>query len=116
MTDRERELIKAYLPNPRDPDLPPDDYYVLDNTDRVQRVHIRNIAYDKESYGVYQVFTDSGRLVHGPYESSEHYEIFGGGWYHMGALYDNKQDCKDCVHSWYHSWEDLRQKQKEECL
>lgn len=112
MTDRERQKIEAYLPNPRDPELEFNEYYVLDNRDRPTKVHVVNIGFDKYSQEIWQVFTDKGRLVHGSYETDS--EMFGGGWYHPGALYDNKQDCKDCAHSMYDGWEELREIQQKE--
>ena len=112
MTDRQRQMIEAYLPNPRDPELEFNEYYVLDNRDRPTKVHVVNIYFDKYDQQICQVFTGRGRLVHGPYETDS--EMFGGGWYHPGALYDNKQDCKDCAHSMNDHWEDLREIQLRE--
>ena len=112
MTDRERQKIEGYLPNPRDPELEFNEYYVLDNRDRPTKVHVVNIGFDKYGQEIWQVFTDKGRLVHGPYEVEP--DIFGGGWYHPSALYDNRQDCKDCTHSGYDWWEHLREIQQKE--
>ena len=111
MTDRQKQLIAGYLPNPRDPDLEPDEYYVLDMRDRPTKVRLVNIAPHGDDT-VYQVVTPTGRAVHGPYEVEP--DIFGGGWYYPGALYDNKQDCKDCTHSGYDWWEYLREIQQKE--
>lgn len=112
MTDRERQMIEAYLPNPRDPELEIFEFYVLDMRDRPVKVRAVNIGYDKHEQEIRQVFTDKGRLVHGQYEVDS--ELFGGGWYHPGALYDNKKDCKDCTHSMYDHWEALRALQMKE--
>ena len=111
MTDRERKMIEGYLPSPRDPDLGPFEYYVLDNRDRPVRVTVSHIGYDRDQ-AIFQVFTPSGKLVHGPYETSQ--DLWGGGWYYKGSLYDNKDDCRSCTHSWCHFWEDLRRMQEEE--
>lgn len=40
--------------------------------------------------------------------------VFGGGWYFMGALYDNKEDCRNNTHPWYNYWERLRELQQKE--
>ena len=112
ITDHQRKLIEGYLPNPRDPDLDPFDYYVLDIRDRPVKVHIVNIAADKYGETIVQVFTDTGRMVHGCYETDS--ELMGGSWYHMGALYDNREDCRACVHSQCNYWEELRKLQQEE--
>ncbi len=112
MTDHQKQQIECYLPNPRDPDLEEGCYYVLDIRDRPTKVHVRNIAFDIFGDEIVQVFTDSGRLVHGCYETET--ETFGGGWYHMGALYDNREDCRYSVHSMCNHWEALRRLQKEE--
>ena len=110
MTDREKQLIEGYLPTPRDQELETDEYYVLDMRDRPTKVRIVGIA-PEDDETIYQVITPAGRPVHGPYEAAEH---FGGSWYYMGSLYDNKEDCKACVHSWYHNWEKLRELQRKE--
>lgn len=115
MTDRQKQLIAGYLPNPRDPELKMGEYYVLDMRDRPTKVRLVNIAPHGDDT-VYQVVTPAMRTVHGPYEVSGMSELFGGGWYYKGSLYDNKQDCKDSVHSWCHYWEDLRELQRKEAL
>lgn len=112
MTDRQRQMIAGYLPNPRDPDLDPDDYYVEDMRGRAVTVHIQNIAYNKYGTTIYQVRTDSGRLVHGPWETEP--DLFGGGWYTKANLYDNREDCIHSEHCSYDDWEDLRELQKQE--
>lgn len=112
MTDRQRQMIAGYLPNPRDPELDTFDYYVEDMRGRALKVHIEQIAFNSYGATIYQVRTDSGRLVHGPYETET--ELFGGGWYTMGSLYDNKEDCIHSEHSMYDDWEKLRELQQKE--
>ena len=112
MTDRQRQMIAGYLPNPRDPELDPFDYYVEDMRGRAITVHIEQITFNSYGTTIYQVRTESGRLVHGPYETDT--ELFGGGWYTMGNLYDNKEDCIHSEHSMYDGWEELRELQQKE--
>ena len=60
MTDRQRQLIDAYLPNPPDPTLGDEEFYVLDTADRVRRVQVREIlprGWEEVTYGVYEVST-----------------------------------------------------------
>ena len=111
MTEKQKRMINAYLPNPPDPSLVQGEYYVLDTADRPIKVRIATIAPKGEST-IYQVFTPSGRMVHGSYECDG--DLLGGSWYCMSALYDNKQDCKDCTHLLYDSWEELREIQVKE--
>ena len=111
MTDRERQLIDAYIPGIPDPELGFGEYYVLDSLDRPVRVRVVNIAPQGERT-VYQVVTPSGRLVHGCWESDT--ETWGGGWYAKAHLYDNKDDCRHSSHLMYDDWERLREKQQEE--
>lgn len=111
MTDRQKQLIEGYLPTPRDPELEMNEYYVLDQRDRPTKVMIVGIA-PKDEETIYQVITTTaGRSVHGPYEVAGY---FGESWYYMGSLYDNKEDCRACIHSWYHGWEKLRELQRKE--
>ena len=112
MTERQKQMIDAYLPSPRDPDLEDDWYYVLDARDRPVKVRIFAIAFDREGNTIVQVCDKAGRFVHGPYETDS--VSLGGSWYHEGSLYDNKPDCKSSLHSWYHDWEALRKLQMEE--
>ena len=111
MTDRERQLIEAYIPSPRDPELEFGEYYVLDIRDRPVKVRVVNIAPHGEGT-VYQVETPSGRLVHGCWESDA--DTWGGGWYAMAHLYDNKEDCRSSTHVMYDGWEHLRELQRKE--
>jgi len=107
MTDRQRQLIKGYLPHHRDPELEWDQYYVLDTADRVRKVEIREILpHDPYiEYGVYEVST--GRRVD---------PGWGSEWrgFRMGHLYDNKEDCRHREHDMYDDWEHLRKIQEEE--
>ena len=112
MTDRQRQMIEGYLPNLRDPDLGQFDYYVEDARGRAVVVHIQNIAYDRYDNTIYQVRTDSGRLVHGPFETSP--DLMGGSWYTMANLYDNKKDCIYSTHCMFSGWEELRKLQQKE--
>ena len=115
MTDRQRQMIEGgYLPHPRDPGLDPLDYYVEDMRGRAITVHIQNIASNSYGTTIYQVRTDSGRLVHGPWETEP--DLFGGGWYTKANLYDNKEDCIHSEHSMYDDWEVLRGIQRKEFL
>ena len=112
MTDRDRQLISVYLPNPRDPELGRDEFYVLDMRDRPVKVRLRSIAPGRHGSMIYRVVTDSGRTVHGIHECDP--ELLGGGWYHMSALYDNKEDCRNDTHPVCETWETLRKKQEAE--
>lgn len=112
MTERQKQMIAGYLPNPRDPELNPFDYYVEDMRGRAVTVHIYQIALNIYGTSIYQVRTASGNLVHGPYETDP--ELLGGGWYTMGSLYDNREDCIHSAHSMFDGWEELRKLQQKE--
>ena len=107
MTDRQRQLISAYIPNPRDPELGFDEYYVCDTAGRIRKVKIRDIfPHDEDStYGVFEV--SSGRRIDAG---------FGSPWvgFYKYALYDNKEDCKNQTHLLYNGWEELRKIQEED--
>ena len=107
MTERERQLISVYLPNPRDPELEFNQYYVRDTADRIRKVEVRNILpHENEmSYGVYEV--TSGRRIDAGYGS----QYIG---FRKHALYDNKEDCKSQTHLLYNNWEYLRELQERE--
>ena len=105
MTERQKQMIADYLPNPRDPELGPFDYYVLDNAMRVQKVHVTDIYPNKDDL-YHIVYTDSGRQVKS--------WLDGYGGFPLGFLYDNKEDCRAMTHSWYSGWEELRRLQEEE--
>ena len=107
MTDREKQLIAAYLPHPRDPELGFNEYYVRDTADRIRKVEIREInpCDDELSYVVYEV--SSNRRIDAGY---------GSPWigFRKHALYDNKEDCKTQAHLLYNGWEELRELQEKE--
>ncbi len=107
MTERERQLISAYLSNPRDPELEFNQYYVCDTADRIRKVEIREILPNKDelSYGVYEV--TSGRRIDAGYGSR-----YVG--FRKHALYDNREDCKSQSHFLYNDWENLRKLQERE--
>ena len=107
MTDRQKQLIAAYLPNPRDPELNEGEYYVLDTNDRVRKVEIRRILPRDEriTYGVYEV--SSGRRIDAGYGS----EFYG---FRKSQLYDNREDCKEQSHLMFDEWERLREVQEAE--
>ena len=104
MTDRERELIAAYIPTPRDESLDDFEYYVKDRGGRIYKVYIADIyphLTDDETH--YSVFTDDGKRIT---------DTTDDGNFPMRHLYDNKQDCKDETHNFYSGWERLREIQK----
>ncbi len=108
MTDRERELIKAYIPSPRDTTLGDFEYYVQDSSGRIQKVEIQNFCPCGENMLYQVVQVDTRKRVKG-------WKKYDG--FTMSDLYDNKQDCKDNSHYMYDGWERLREIQKEEgCL
>lgn len=107
MTERQKQLIAAYLPHPRDPELEDGEYYVMDTAWKVRRVFIGDIL-PKDDYTTYGVYESStGRRIDAGY---------GSPWigFRKGSMYDNKQDCKDMTHCMYDYWEHLRELQKEE--
>ena len=109
MTDRERQLIEAYLPHPRDPELRDGEYYVKDSAFRVHKVEIRTIfpgdIDGAAEYDCYEVSTGN-RIDPG----------WGSPWrgFRKCYLYDNRQDCKDWTHEMYDGWEHLRVLQQKE--
>lgn len=107
MTEREKQLIAGYLPNPRDPELQEDEYYVRDSAGRVRKVYVRDIWPHDESteYGVYEVGT--GRRIDAGYG-----DLFRG--FRKGHMYDNREDCRNHEHEMYDGWEELREIQQEE--
>lgn len=113
MTERQRQMIAAYIPSDPDPELGFAEYYMTDAADRVIRVSASRIAYNADDEReIRQVFTVSKRP----------HPVFGGrgecarnpGWYYLRALYDNKQDCRDDTHWMYDNWERLRDLQWKE--
>ena len=112
MTEREKQLIEYYLPNPRDPELKKNEYYVRDGAGRVRRVNIRDIwphIDGAQEYGVYEVGT--GRRIDAGYG-----DPFRG--FRMGELYDNREDCRNHEHDMCDEWERLREIQNSDipCL
>lgn len=107
MTDKEKKLIEAYIPHPRDPELGFDEYYVRDTADRIRKVYITDIwpHEDAETYGVREVSTGH-RIDAG----------WGSEWigFYKYVLYDNKEDCKNNSHLLYNDWEHLRELQQKE--
>ena len=105
LTEREKQLIAAYIPSPPDPELGFNEYYILDDYDRVQKVYICDINPGPCNEG----------LVYGVRYSATG-NRFGGDDYGqtpMYRLYDNKTDCRNRTHV-IDYWEDLRRKQQEE--
>ena len=106
MTEREKELIAAYIPSPRDETLGDFDYFVKDCAGRIYKVHIAGIyphLPDEETY--YSVYTDGGKRIT---------DFTDDGNFPMRHMYDNKQDCKDETHNFYSGWERLREIQQRE--
>lgn len=110
MTDRERLMIQEYLPNPPDPTLEEDEFFLLQNG-RVIRVYPLDILPHKDGtcYGLYT--KRGGRLV----RVDEGWDDPNHGAYRH-ELYDNKKDCRDQTHYWYENWESLRDLQRKEGL
>ena len=113
MTEREAQMIAAYIPNPPDPTLEFGEYYFLQNksgTERVIRVFALDCYPHKDgtAYGCYRQV--GGRLVHvdDGWDSGPYHGIY------LHQLYDNKEDCRNQTHSWFERWEDLRRLQQEE--
>lgn len=108
MTDREKELIAAYIPSPRDTTLGDFEYYVKDLSGHVQRVEITNILplLDDNDETIYLVVQSATR------KRVKGWQKYGG--FTMGYLYDNRQDCKDCTHNCFSRWERLREIQQRE--
>lgn len=104
MLEREKLMIKGYLPSPPDESLGDFEYYVKRN-ERVYKVEIANIFPNDEDT-LYEVVTVNKRVpVRGWRES---------GAFSMSDLYDNKEDCRNDTHPFYDNWEYLRKIQKEE--
>lgn len=110
MTDRERQMIAAYLPNPPDPTLEDGEYYFKQATMRgeiIVKVFPLDVLphHDGTEYGLYQ--QRGTRLVWldgcGLGDRSRGVT--------MGKLYDNRQDCLDDTHWFFDGWEELRKAQ-----
>lgn len=111
MDERTKQMIKIYIPNPRDETLGFNEYYYRQYTnagDRVIKVVIQEILphEDTMEYGIYQ--ERGHRLVR-----------IDNGWgspfrgVTMGYLYDNKEDCRHGTHDVNDRWEALRKAQEE---
>ena len=114
MTDRERQMIAEYIPNPPDPTLGFEEFYYRQSTmkgDQVIKVQVRSIfpgeVHGEMEYEIYQVWGNGLRWVD-----------VGWGDPNRGCfrhdLYDNKEDCKNQTHYWYNNWEYLRELQQKE--
>lgn len=108
MTDREQQMIEAYIPSPRDETLGFGEYYYLQTTstgDRVIRVTVHDILphEDGTEYGIYQ----------GHRRIDAGYDDWSRG-VRMHDLYDNREDCKNFTHMMYDGWEHLRELQRRE--
>ena len=109
MTEREKQMIEAYIPSPPDPTLRDQEYYFKQNG-RVIRVFALDVLplHDGTEYGLYQERGTGLRWVDG----------YGLGDRMRGArrhdLYDNKEDCRNDTHMVYDDWEYLREAQKRE--
>lgn len=106
MTDREKELVAAYIPSPRDTTLGDFEYYVEDLSGRIQRVEITDILSPLDDETIYLVVQSNTR------KRVKGWQKYDG--FTMGYLYDNKQDCKDGTHNCYSYWERLREIQQRE--
>ena len=112
MTDRQRQMIEAYIPSPPDPELEFGEYYMCDSADRVIKVRACSIATGDNDAEIREVIT-VGNNPHHVYNAMGEYGRIAG-WYYMRALYDNKKDCRDWSHLMYDRWEELRRIQKKE--
>lgn len=106
MTDREKMMIDAYIPSPRDPALDVCEYYAQDANGRIHKVYIRDIFPENDCtlYGVR--YSGSDRAFTGGYGEY--------GKMHMYELYDNKDDCRDRTHMFFDGWEYLRRLQNDD--
>lgn len=108
MTEREKQLIEAYIPSPRDTALDDFQYYAEDMAGRIQKVEITDILPLADGNAVYLVVqADTRKRVKGWRD----YDGFG-----MSDLYDNKQDLKNGTHLMYSDWEELREIQRKESI
>lgn len=105
MTEREKELIEAYIPNKRDESLEEDEYYVLTVNDTIQKGVVRDLAFNARGEDLFRLRNNRG-IVHS-------WASDNMGFVTKRHLYDNKQDCKDQSHFAYDDWEELRKIQIE---
>lgn len=112
MDERTKRMIAEYIPGPPDPTLEPNEFYYKQETiggERIIRVFALDVLPHENDveYGIYQ--QKGGRLVR---VDSGCGNPFRG--VKRGALYDNKQDCRDQTHWFYDHWEALREAQRRE--
>lgn len=105
MTERTKQLIEAYIPSPRDPELDDFEYFVEDVFGRIQKGYIRDIIPDMESEGLlYLLYNGRGKITgfrkHNSFAKSD--------------MYDNREDCRNHTHLSYDYWEALREEEKNE--
>lgn len=106
LDERTRQMIEAYIPSPRDPDLEDGEYYYLQSTAKGEQV-IRVYALDilphqnGDEYGIYQQ-----RGCHMVRIDAGYGDPTRG--VRKCHLYDNKQDCRDQTHIAMDDWERLR--------
>ena len=76
MTEREKELIEAYIPSPRDTALGDFQYYAQDLSGRIQKVEITDICPRANGETVYyfELFANNGEKL----LSSEEYTTYVG--------------------------------------
>ena len=107
MTEREKQRIEYYLPNPKDKSLEFNEYFVLDTAQRCRRVYVAEILSHGVGDGVTYICREvsTGKIIDAGW---------GSRWrgFRMGELYDNAQDCKDRTHQMFDGWETLREIQK----
>jgi len=107
MTERQRQMIEDYIPNPRDESLGFNEYYYLQYTssggERVIKVRVHEIL-PHDDHMEYGVYTKSGRIdVGDPFRGVRKHD-----------LYDNKEDCRNQTHLMWDDWEELRALQERE--
>ena len=100
MTEREKELIEAYIPNKKDISLEEDEYYVLTANNTIQKGSIRDIGCGARDEILYRLRNNRGIVYSWASDNL--------GFVAMRHLYDNKQDCKNQTHFAYDDWEKLR--------
>lgn len=103
MTDRIKQMIEWYIPNPKDETLEVGEYYYKRDDGKVFKVYVCDIlpTMNGTNYGCRYV--SNGNRVHTCYD-------FDG--IPMRQLYDNKQDCIDESHLMYDNWEQLREEEQ----
>ena len=106
LTDRQKQMIEAYLPSPRDKSLMRMcEYYAQDVNGKVHKVFVCEINPSvKEDTTLYGVRYDS---------TGKKFDAgFGYGCTHKYDLYDNAEDCGNLTHPCYDWWENLRELQE----